>query len=370
MAMCLLIGAAMEERNMVPVSTANTQVLSQQALKQLEGKLSTKEMNYEVARRAVKGLAVSTQVLAVKFAARALSPGTTMELQECSNKDAYESIQESFTELASNISAHNASLYARELELKADADAANEAWMESESAYRTAVAAKESAGQAATYAAGMYSKYETAVSTGQAEYDTEKPKLDGEILQLNAELPVLQEVLGLVTSLSGAAAAKANHKAILKLAQEKVAGLVPPKADKRLDGSILKLKSILAAADTAGTAASMAAVIQGLQAQMTSRIAEIQAQIGRMEGKLNEDKASKAEWEKKMVDLSDAHDEAQNKERTADLTRNSLGGTFMVKDEAYQNFHASFEGEVSKLSDESAAVTTILGKINDFIASC
>ena len=38
------------------------------------------------------------QVLAVKFAARALSPGTTMELQECSNKDAYESIQVSFTE--------------------------------------------------------------------------------------------------------------------------------------------------------------------------------------------------------------------------------------------------------------------------------
>ena len=109
------------------------------------------------------------------------------------------------------------------------------------------------------------------MSTGQAEYDAEKPKLDAEILQLNAELPVLQEVLGLVTSLSGAAAAKANHKAILKLAQEKVAGLVPPKADKRLDGTILKLKSILAEADTAGTAASMAAVIQGLQAQMTSR---------------------------------------------------------------------------------------------------
>ena len=113
-------------------------------------------------------------------------------------------IQESFTELASNISAHNASLYARELELKADADAANNAWLESESgmgcwvsactcfcpslyvsmfawiclhlhnwvpsltlmahanaacapaAYRTAVATKESAGEAATYAAGMY----------------------------------------------------------------------------------------------------------------------------------------------------------------------------------------------------------------------
>ena len=66
-----------------------------------------------------------------------------------------------------------------------------------------------------------------------------------------------------------------------------------------------------------------------------------------MEGKLNEDKASKAEWEKKMVDLSDAHDEAKNDEQTADLTRNQLGGHFMVKDNAYQNFHASFEVPLS-----------------------
>jgi len=196
MALCLLIGAAMEERNMVPASLeqTGTTALSQQALRQLEGKLSSKEVNYEVARQAVEGLPVHQQVLAVKFAAEALSSTPTTDLQECSNKDSYETIQESFTELAANISASNSTLYAREAMLKAAADEAHSAWLDAQSKYRTATAEKDSAKQAATYAAGMYTKFETAVSTGQAQYDVEKPKLDEEMAQLNEELPVLQGV--------------------------------------------------------------------------------------------------------------------------------------------------------------------------------
>ena len=193
MALCLLIGAAMEERNMVPIAMEGTSALSQQALKQLESKLSSKEVNYEVARQAVEHLPVHQQVLAVKFAAEALSSTpTTTDLQECSNKDSYETIEASFSELAANISASNTSLYERETTLKAAADAAHSAWLDAQSKYRTATAEKESAKQAATYAAGMYTKFETAVSAGQAQYDAEKPKLDEEMAQLNEELPVLQ----------------------------------------------------------------------------------------------------------------------------------------------------------------------------------
>ena len=120
---------------------------------------------------------------------------------------------------------------------KAAADEAHSAWLDSQSQFRTATAEKESAKQAATYAAGMYTKFETAVSAGQAQYDTEKPKLDEEMAQLNEELPVLQEVLALVESLTGGAAAKGNAKAILKLAQSKVLALVPPAGDSKMDAS-------------------------------------------------------------------------------------------------------------------------------------
>ena len=48
----------------------------------------------------------------------------------------------------------------------------------------------------------------------------------------------------------------------------------------------------------------------------------------------------------------------------------SLGGEYMVKDEAYQNFHSTFEEQVAQLSKESSAVNTILTKITDFIATC
>merc|ERR1712216_246509 len=97
---------------------------------------------------------------------------------------------------------------------------------------------------------------------------------------------------------------------------------------------------------------------------------EIETQISAMHSQVEADKASKAEWETKMVDLSDEHDKAQNDEQSADLVRNSLGGTYMVKDEAYQNFHSTFLAEAAQLAKESAAVNTILTKIKEFLASC
>jgi len=371
MAMCLLIGAAMEERNMVPVSMTGTQTLSQQALKQLRTQLSSKEINYEVARRAVKGLAVHTQVLAVKFAAQALSStGSMMDLQECSSKDSYESIETSFAALSRNISASNSSLYAREAALKSAAATAKSAWLAAQSTYHLAAATKDSAKQAATYADGMYNKYETAVSEGQKEYDTDKPKLDEEITQLKAELPVLQEVLGLISSLAGGAAAKANQQAILKLAKSKVLALVPPRGDSPMAQSVKQLKSVLAESQTAASASAMVVVVEELQRQCQTRITEIETQISSKESHLAADREKKEEWEQKMVDLSDEHDEAENKQQTADLTRNSLGGVYMVKEEAYQNFYASFEEETAQLKTESVAVKAILAKIIEFLANC
>lgn len=361
---------------MVVMAGAGTQELRQQALKALAGRLSQKEVNYEVARQAVEGLPVPTQVLAVKFAAQALSAvgsaaPAAQTLLECSNKDAYLQISTSFGELAANITARNASLFAREATLKAEADAADQAWLDAQSSYVQAISAKDAAKEAATYAAGMYSKYETAVSAGQAQMDAEKPKLDEEMAQLQSELPILEEVLKLITSLmGGGAAAKGNTQEILKQAQAKVAGLVPPAADKKLDSSIVRLKTVLQEAGTAGTADKMAAVVQGLQAQMAARITEIGTQIQAMQAQLAADTAAKGEWEQKMVDLSDEHDKALNDASTADLTRNSLGGEYMVKDEAYQNFHSTFEEQVAQLSKESSAVNTILTKITDFIATC
>ena len=161
----------MEERNLVPVSM-EAKALSPQALKQLRTQLSGDELNYEVARQAVKGLAVPTQVLAVKFAAQALSSSApTVDLQECSSKDSYETIETAFSGLLANLTAANSSLYAREDALRTDADAAKARWLDAQSAFRTAQATKDSAKSAATYADGMYTKYSTAVTEGQTQND-------------------------------------------------------------------------------------------------------------------------------------------------------------------------------------------------------
>jgi len=244
-------------------------------------------------------------------------------------------------------------------------------WLEAQSAYRTAQATKISAKDAATYADGMYNKYATAVSEGQSQYDRDKPKLDEEMVQLQGELPILEEVLGLISSLTGGgAAAKGNEKAILALANTKILSLVPPRADTHLGQGIKELKTVLQAADASTTSAKMVAVIEGLQAQIQSRIAQLQTQMASMDRNLAADRASKTEWEIKMVDLNDEHDKAANDEATADLTRNSLGGQYMVKDEAYQNFHSTFGTETDELSRQQSVVQTVLDKISTFIASC
>ena len=119
-------------------------------------------------------------------------------------------------------------------------------------------------GEAAAAAAGWAADHETGAAAA-ADEDEEKQQqgssssngasaingetaesetlviIDEEMAQLQSELPILEEVLKLITSLmGGGAAAKGNTQEILKQAQAKVAGLVPPAADKKLDSSIVR----------------------------------------------------------------------------------------------------------------------------------
>lgn len=291
--------------------------------------------------------------------------------------------------------------------------------MVSESTFRTAQSSHKSAQDAADYAKGQYDQYNAAVLAGQTEYDRAVPSLEVEKADLIAQQPILEQVKTLVANMAasmGGAAAKGKMVSLKQLPAIKklAAAIYEPKRyhDKALKGKISALRTSLAETGTSSTVNSMVQILTDIMTSMSSRITEIDATLTKMTGHLATNKASLSEWQTKLVDLSDDADKAANIKNTAgeyprntflvfpslllvyhimhhrtivvgkfvlvtqfffgtsDLTRQDLNGEHLVKQEAYEDYHASFIDQAAKLASQLRAIATIGAKINEAIASC
>ena len=63
-------------------------------------------------------------------------------------------------------------------------------------------------------------------------------------------------------------------------------------------------------------------------------------------------------WEEQLVDLSDKADKSKNVMDTSDLTRQHLNGVHIVKQQAYEDFHAGFVDQAAKYQKQAKAVAT------------
>ena len=75
-------------------------------------------------------------------------------------------------------------------------------------------------------------------------------------------------------------------------------------------------------------------------------------------------------WEEQLVDLSDKADKSKNVMDTSDLTRQHLNGIHIVKQEAYEDYHAGFVDQAAKYQKQAKAVATITKKVYDAIFAC
>jgi hypothetical protein len=333
----------------------------------MEMQLAAKEVHHKVFEEATKNLPAGVKAVASKLVQNA--PMT--QLVDCTKKDAYKLLQDTFAGLAANITAQNASIHATDAKLEAADTHARTVWMAAESSFVTAKSAHASAASAATFAKGKFDEFSSAVNSGQAEYDEALPALTAEKTELVAQQPILQQVKTLVSNM--AASAKGNSVQLLKQLPElkKLANaVVPPHQDKAIAKKVFALRTSLAETGTKSTVTSMLVILDEIINSMAARITEIDTTLSKMSTDLTANKASLTKWETDLVELSDSADKAANTMNTADLHRQQLNGAHIVAEEAYNDFHAGFVDEAAKLAMQLKAIATIGAKIDDAVAEC
>jgi chromosome segregation ATPase len=367
---CLVYSAATEPRQYAAyspsVGLAQRKVMQGDVMK-MEMQLAAKEVHHKVFEEATKNLPAGVKAVASKLTQNA--PLT--KLVDCTKKDAYKLLQDTFADLATNITAQNASIYATNAKLEAADTKARALYMAATASFRTAESAHTSAHSAAVYAKGKFDEFTSAVNSGQAEYDEALPALTAEKDELVDQQPILEQVKTLVSNM--AASAKGNNVQLLKQLPElkKLANaVVPPRKDKAIANKVLALRTSLAETGTASTVTSMLVILDEIITSMATRITEIDTTLGKMETDLDTNKASLNKWETDLVELSDEADKASNTKNTADLHRQQLNGEHIVASEAYQDFHAGFVDEAAKLAMQLKAIATIGAKIDSAVAEC
>ena len=134
---------------------------------------------------------------------------------------------------------------------------------------------------------------------------------------------------------------------------------------------VAQLKSMLSDESTGYIDKHMVMKLPGkIIDSMSARLEEIAATESKLAADVAADKAKFEHWEKELVTVSDAKDEALNAMNSADLDRQQLAGKHAVAEEAYMNYHEGYEVEASKLTDQLTAVTAIAAKIDAIIAEC
>mmetsp|Transcript_3118 Transcript_3118/g.7586 ORF Transcript_3118/g.7586 Transcript_3118/m.7586 type:complete len:396 (-) Transcript_3118:883-2070(-) len=328
--------------------------------KAMISQLAQEEVTRKVAQQAASGLPVAAVVLA-----QSLASNSSIVI-DCSRKEAYILLQTNFASIAANTSKENATMHAKDALLAAAAAEAKENWLASEAKYRDAQAAYASATSAAEYARGKYSGFESAVTAGQEEWDKLKPKYDEEANQIAAEVPLIEELIAVLTKSSAEMAAPQQLAAV----RAKVSQLSVPEHDKRMSAQMDVLRAVMLKTDSKGAMVAALKVVQGLLDTMKGRKTEIAETLKKMEEELSNNKMGLKTWEEKVVDLSDAADKSKNTMNEEGLVKATLSGKASVAKEEYEDFHATFLDDVARFERELAALSTIDGKLTDAVEAC
>ena len=355
-------------------------------LRQLQDKLAAKEVHAEVLSAAEKVLpAPAKQTLDALVTA----PATTKLAANCDKLDAYNVLKDTFAALDTNLTQHKTAIDAEDARLESANTEAKNAWLASDAGFRTAEATAKSAASAAEYAKGKYDEWAAAKDSSQSEYDTQIVSLTEEKKELAETIPIIEMIEKMVQDMlkeMAGAAAKAKGTQKLSMQQLKLSMMPATKVgqlvklaesvetrqtSKTVSMEVAQLKSMLSDESTGYIDKHMVMKLPGkIIASMSARLEEIAATESKLAADVAADKAKFEHWEKELVTVSDAKDEALNAMNSADLDRQQLAGKHAVAEEAYMNYHEGYEVEASKLTDQLTAVTAIAAKIDAIIAEC
>lgn len=345
---------------------------------QLASIMALKESHHEVMNAGTVGLPKQYKSVLTSL----LSAKTFKLAADCSNPEAYATLKESFGILSSNLTTHNDAIAAEDTKLFNAYTEAKQAWLDSESQFRTAESSAKSATEAADYAKSKYDEYTAAKSASQAEYDKDIVPLLEEKDELSKTIPVLEMIQKMVDDMIKEMANSAAAKAPV---QSLALSMLPQIKRSQLQKLASRLVALNSNKPVAAQVKHLATILQEGQyidkhmleklpskiiASMQARLDEIAVQEEKMKSDLAAVESNYESWRQKLVELSEAKDKSLNTQNSADLERQKLDGEHLVSESTYQNYHTGYVEEAAKLATEMQAVQTIEAKIDEAIAAC
>jgi hypothetical protein len=322
----------------------------------------------------------------------AFSPAITSSLQEesqlCAKK---EIIFEKFNELLKKLGHENVERNASDQAAYEAKEAALEAWLDGESAYRLEVEKAKEAKEGATFARAQYEKWKATTLDTQDRLDKMNEKYPKEKANIEAERELIKTIMRYLGILDDQPVDEASAKAggymnpdidhpnapaaakaplpPAKLAQIKAE--IKKLKEKAMMGDgvklalVNKLESKLASfAETDFVKNLLEQMLKDLELReevLTKALEETKTELEEHKGKLQK-------YELEVVNLSNAEDKASERAAERNLERQKLDGNKINSAENYQNEYSEFAIVAPPADKAIFILRMIMKKITDYCA--
>jgi hypothetical protein len=294
----------------------------------------------------------------------------------CAKKDL---IFDKFDKLLSKLGAESFNRNQTDAKAEMAADETLKAWLDAESAYRLQVEKKKEAEEGAKFARDRYEKWAETVKTTQARFDKMTTDYAKEKQDIADQRLLIKEILRMLGILSdqpldaataaagGYVASKAKKTSSLTLAQVKAK--IAELKKEAVDGGPISLQQVnLLQSKLANFAESdeVKTLLTNMLKDLDQRESTINTALSTTEAELKDHQAKLVDYEKQVVELSNAADSAAMKASNMDLQRQDLNGEKINAEETYTNEHAEYV-VVAPPADRSIYILkVIMAKINEY----
>ncbi|MGB1596870.1 MAG: hypothetical protein ACPIOQ_29195, partial [Promethearchaeia archaeon] len=255
-------------------------------------------------------------------------------------------------------------------------DETMKAWLDAESQYRLQVEKKEEAENGAKFARDRYEKWSMTVEKTkqrlkkmQAEYGPEEQSIADQRMLIKEILRMLgimaDQPLDDATKAAGGYTAEKAKPLTLAQVRSKIAEL----KQEAVAGGPISLKQIqLLQSKLANFAESdeVKTLLNNMLKDLDVREDVIKKAQAETEAELKDHEAKLVEYEKEVVDLSNAADAAAMKASNMDLQRQQLNGKKIDAAETYKNEHAEYVVIAPPADRTIYILKVIMAKINEY----
>jgi len=268
---------------------------------------------------------------------------------------------------------------------KAAYDAKQEAiraWLDGESTYRLQKEKVKEATQGAEYARSSYEKWSATVKGTQERLDKMKKDYAKEFEDIKTERLLIQEILRLLGIMEDqplddaskkaggyvAGATTAEHASPLTLAEVKSKVAMLSQQAKRGDSPIgeWQVKTLQSKLASFAETDEVKKLLEEMIKSLDQREGVLTKALEDTKKELESHTAKLTDFEKQVVDLSNAADKAKQAEASADLQRQTLNGVQINKGEAYKTEHAEYVIVAPPADRAIVIIKLIMQKVEDF----